>query len=66
MRLKQASDALNNGIALINSFIGVDNKEIKERAVKADEAWSCWPVRFAEITNNANVNSGESMAVLFP
>lgn len=55
----------NCGMDLISVFMGLDNSDTNDRAVKEEAAFSCFPVILATITNAAKVANGDKVAVAF-
>ena len=56
--------ALRAGIVLMKVLMGLARSEIKDRAVKALEVFSVWPLNFAAMTNAVNVTNGAMLVVL--
>lgn len=50
---------------LISVFMGLDNNDTNDRAVKEEAAFSCFPVILAMITNAAKAANGDKVAVAF-
>jgi len=63
--LKHAIEEFSSGIVLISVFIGLDNRDIRDRAVNAAEVSSVRPVNCVVITNTTNVTKGDSVVVAF-